>query len=545
MSRLKYSPSDREVYTQPIVIGRHTGDNLAELPGVKAYGRGEGIPMNCFPLIGDDTYEDDRGVRPLILSDKLKPWVKDWLTEYQREGLRRVQHHTGALFYWACGAGKTAAAVAWATMGPTRSRTVVVTRAGTKQQWKREVEKLTNNCHPTILYGQTGTPIPRETEWVILSWEILPHWKDQLVYWMGGGPSNLIFDELHRGKSWIRREKYVRQDGSVGYRNKKNVSSSAAGLSRAASRRLGLTATPVRDRLSDLWAQLDLLEPDCWGSNWDFVHRYCDAVPGKFGGLNADGKSNVKELNLRMKTMTHVVKRAEMTKHLPPMRRQLAYLSKGEQSKPSAFSKDLKAAAKRGKQALFEMKLLEAASRKRKWITDLAKDSVEAGQKVTIFTGRRKDCERLAESIQKALPNKPVWCGHGGHPTADRDMLLRSYIKNETGCVLVATTDAFGEAVDGLQHTDLCCFALLPWTPGSVTQAEGRFIRQGQSRPCLIMYTVAEGTVDEHVADVLLNKLETVGEALEDEQAQGIADTLAGSDDEDAVIQSILELFEE
>ena len=124
-------------------------------------------------------------------------------------------------------------------------------------------------------------------------------------------------------------------------------------------------------------------------------------------------------------------------------------------------------------------------------------------------------------------------------------MLLRSYIKNETGCVLVATTDAFGEAVDGLQHTDLCCFALLPWTPGSVTQAEGRFIRQGQSRPCLIMYTVAEGTVDEHVADVLLNKLETVGEALEDEQAQGIADTLAGSDDEDAVIQSILELFEE
>ena len=49
------------------------------------------------------------------------------------------------------------------------------------------------------------------------------------------------------------------------------------------------------------------------------------------------------------------------------------------------------------------------------------------------------------------------------------------------------------------------------------------------------MYTVAEGTVDEHVADMLLEKLEQVVETLDDRDAENIADTLAGCDEEEIV----------
>ena len=58
----------------------------------------------------------------------------------------------------------------------------------------------------------------------------------------------------------------------------------------------------------------------------------------------------------------------------------------------------------------------------------------------------------------------------------------------------------------------------------------------------LIMYTVASGTVDEHVADVLLNKLQSVEAVLDDKESGEVANVLAGDQDEDAIIASILNL---
>ena len=54
------------------------------------------------------------------------------------------------------------------------------------------------------------------------------------------------------------------------------------------------------------------------------------------------------------------------------------------------------------------------------------------------------------------------------------------------------------------------------------------------------MYTIAEGTVDEHVADLLLTKLQTVEDVLDDEESGDVARTLGGDADEDAIIASIL-----
>ena len=135
-----------------------------------------------------------------------------------------------------------------------------------------------------------------------------------------------------------------------------------------------------------------------------------------------------------------------------------------------------------------------------------------------------------------------MWCGHGGDSLAEREHMVRDYADHEGPALFIGTHDAFGEAIDGLQHTDVVYFALLPWTPGQVTQAEGRFSRHGSDRPVLISYVVAEGTVDEHVADILLEKLEDVSVTLNDGETQSLADTLSGADNEEAIINSILEV---
>ena len=55
----------------------------------------------------------------------------------------------------------------------------------------------------------------------------------------------------------------------------------------------------------------------------------------------------------------------------------------------------------------------------------------------------------------------------------------------------------------------------------------------------LVSYVIAEGTVDERVADVLLAKLEDVYETLGDEEAGGVARTLSGEDNEEEILDQL------
>jgi SNF2 family DNA or RNA helicase len=91
-----------------------------------------------------------------------------------------------------------------------------------------------------------------------------------------------------------------------------------------------------------------------------------------------------------------------------------------------------------------------------------------------------------------------------------------------------------------LQDTDLMLIAMLPWTPGQIVQWEGRVARHGQKRPVLIQYLVCEGSVDEHVADVILTKLPAVESVAQDDSVSGLADQLRGSDNEEEILESIL-----
>ena len=474
----------------------------------------------------------------------LHPWVLDgFLTKYQNEGWD-FMFQKDAILWWACGSGKTLAALLWASSQGEEGKTLVITRAPARRQWQREVSHYTNG---RAVVGEGRTPLAleemRDADILILSWESMPYWVDAIDEWRKtAGRLFVVWDELHKGKAWKRKEKYLTRSGKTGYQWAENRASAACRISRMAYRRLGLTATLIRDRVADLWAQADIVSPNFFGSNWDFIHRYCDAKRSPFGGLDTSGRSNELELKQKLKKLVHVVSREEMARNLPPKRRQLVYLSKSDQVRPSGFAADMKRAAKNGAQALFEMKLLEAASRKRNWIAETVGDALDAGQKVCVLTGRRKDCEALAKLITKKAKDNPVWTGHGGDSTRFRDGIVAEYAAHEGAAAFVGTTDAFGEAIDGLQNTDLVIFGLLPWTPGQVTQAEGRFSRHGSKRSVLIMYTVAQGTVDEHVADILLTKLQAVEAVLDDKESGEVASTLAGDQDEDAIIASILSL---
>ena len=318
-----------------------------------------------------------------------------------------------------------------------------------------------------------------------------------------------------------------------------NVAAAAARLAREAQKRICTTATPIKDRVRDLWAQLDLTEPNAWGNATAFFDRYCDRKPGIYGGYDTRGSSHLDELNLRLKKVAHILDYHETHRQLPAKRRQSVYLLPEDQCAPTGgFAAELREAKKRGPGAVLEVRLAQAASKKRKAVLDMVEDHVSSGQKVAIFTGRRRDCDDLGSRIAKSQvvksKNATVWSAHGAQSTEFRQGIVDEYMSHPGPCVLVGTGHAFGESLN-LHDADAVFFVMLPYTPGQLRQWEGRFTRLGQKRPVVIYYVIAEDTVDEHIASILIDKLPAVQKVVKDEELALAGDILGGVDDAESI----------
>ena len=452
---------------------------------------------------------------------------------------------------------------------------LIVTRAASRIQYAREVEKFTKlKAHiirpaseirkKSISFEQyiDHCAEVNQRPVLVIGWESL---SDNLEKINSINPGVVIYDEAHRGKNskrWdivnlpdlpeneaeaalqLRKDKVEAQakngfikdteEGRKLFIPHVSTATAAADLARMVKKRILTTATPIKNKINDLWAQLDMAEPNAWGSATSWQDRHCDRKPGRYGGFDVSGESNVDELNERLKSCAHILSQFETHRHLPAKRRQSFYIAPEDQCKPLAgFAKEIKRAQERGATAVLEVKLAEAASRKRKAVMSLVEDHLGSNHKIVIFTARKADCEELGDEVRKLQIVKssklPVWHAHGELPVKARQDLVDLYMGNEGACVLVATGQAFGESLN-LQDTDAAIFTMIPYDPGNLKQWEGRFTRNGQKRPVTIYYAIAVGTVDEHVASILIDKLPAVEKVVKDEELAAAEGVLAGID---------------
>ena len=528
----------------------------------------------------------------LALSE-LQDWVlDDFLTPYQKEAIAATGHLRGTHLWHPTGSGKTLTAIMWSLL--TRGTIIAVTRAASRLQFGREFERFTS-LKPYVIRPLTKKKQIRLNDYldwcednrqrrvIIVGWEALTNNIYILEQLAAEGRASVIFDESHRGKSakrweaiplpaYVQTDEQTRQEfekeqekeakrrgGFVGDNEQfatrvmmipaVNTTTAASRLSKASQRVICTTATPIKDRVRDLWAQLDLAEPLSWGAASNWFYRYCDAKAGAFGGLDTKGESNLEELRDRLQLCVHSIAYEETHRHLPAKRRQSFYVSPEDQCRATAgFPKELKMAAKRGATAVLECRLAQAASKKRKAVMDLIADHLDSDHKVTVFTGRRRDVDQLGEALEKHHRIKKkgakIWASHGGTSATDRQQIVDDYMAFEGACCLVGTGDAFGESLN-MQDTDAALFVMLPYTAGQIVQWEGRFCRNGQKRPVTIYYVVAEGTVDEHIASLLISKMGAVEKVVGDKELASAKAAIGGTDNEDEVLASILAKLED
>lgn len=479
-----------------------------------------------------------------------------YLMAYQKDAILKTGHLDGAHFWHSPGSGKTITAIIWGLLVP--GLIVFVTRAGARGTIATEIRRVTT-CSPLVVVGEQPLAIPPDTRFVVIGWENLPFHIDTIL---AAKPTTVIWDESHKGKNWKRWIAEPKRDKETGeaildeqgnlrldFIPRKNVANAVEALSMAAERRLATTASPIKDRVRDLWAQLDMVEPRAWARFYRWAERYCAAAPNRWGGIDTTGRAAepiMQELFLRLSFTVHNVPYSVTHRDLPAKRRLVTYLG------PELLSAGHNYAARKGEwgltgnEAAVFAKLRSAADMKRKAAIERVVEAAapdasgNGGGKVVVFTALRKDCEKFHAALVKALPKGvQTWMAHGDHSTTLRDEIREQYMAHTGPCVLVGTGDAWGESVN-LQDTDHAFIVMLPWTPGQIRQWEGRFVRRGMRRPCLIEYLIAEGTYDEVVAQMLIGKLPSVERIVKDEELMGFGKDIGGLADEGAVLDALV-----
>ena len=520
-----------------------------------------------------------------VARGELKQHVLDMATPYQFMNVAWCSTRPWTMNVWACGSGKTLGAImsALAKPGPV----LVVAPAKARHVWWSQVQEYTNitpfRIRPVSERRKKDGTLEeyldtcrRENErpFVIIGAESL---ADNMDAARSVEPTTLILDEIHTHGSRKRWTAIQEADGSVSFERKKTAASNRANskvsretravavmdISRLPSlnRRIGLTATPLDDgRPRRLWSQLDLLSPGGFSHSYSrFAMRYCDARPGKYGGLDDSGSSRMTELKDRCSYMVHEVPYSESHSSLPDTRVQVVYLSNSQLNRAERWSddktfgqaikglvKEVKSEGVSARERVVEARLAEACSKKRRYVTEEVLEGLKGGGKVVVFTARRRETDLWAHAVRRevtrgdeAQGKVPVWVAHGGIPESERDEMIDAFRDSEGPCCLIATGQSVGTGVDGMQTADLAIFAMLPWKPGDFVQWKGRFDRLGGS-PTLLKVIVAEGTYDTRVVDILVDKFGPIESFLKADELEGLGEKLRGTEDKDALINSII-----
>lgn len=557
-------------------------DAVRKIPGVRIGPRAVRVPLNAIRAVyaqlqplGEqfkpkeglselDRRLPDLNAPPLAASEikNLKPgiaehgWDGQGLRPFQRAAIARSLQQRALEIVHPCGTGKTATAIACCQQQGAEGYVVVVTRAAHRKWWRAEIDYMTD-AGARIYLGAAGASAGIAAEgtpgarYQIVSFEMVESFEED---WRarGMGIAWLVIDEAHKIKdSRGVRRKAIRQ------------------LVRRADRQLQLTATPNPDRTRDFYGQFDVLEPGAWGmfalsqkrrqaddgpKPPTFSERYLDAHEDEYGHYDTRGSSNLHELKWRWAHIVHFVSEEETRASLPPVARQIHFVSreemlKGRKGTGMPALEGLRES--RTAQSWFEAKLAEAASRLRPYTVELTADVALAGGRVLILTGRHADVVAIGAALEKRLnpkerEEKRVWIraihggakDEGGLSPEEQEDVRGEYMAQKGAAVLVGTADILGESAN-LHSTDALIHAMLPWNYGQYRQRRGRVQRLG-GRRCTEHFLIGEGTVGEHVAEVFLSKLPAYETVTGDADAGALERDLSGMSDEAGILDALV-----
>ncbi|WP_328885124.1 DEAD/DEAH box helicase [Streptomyces sp. NBC_00316] len=391
--------------------------------------------------------------------------------------------------------------------------TLVVCPASLMGNWQREIEKFA-----------PGTPVRRfhgasrsleglvDGEFVLTTYGTM---RLDAVGLAGADWSMVVADEAQHVKN--PHSATAKQLRSIGARA-----------------RVALTGTPVENNLSELWAILDWTTPGLLGRLSTFRTRYARAVEGGSDPAAAERLAAlVRPFLLRRRKSdpgiapelppkTETDRAVSLTAEQAGLYEAVVRETLAEISGSDGFARrglvmklltELKQICNHPAQYLKEERPRIADRSGKVELLDELLDTILAEDASMLVFTQYVQMARLLEQHLAARGVRTQFL-HGGTPIAEREAMVDRFQEGATP-VFLLSLKAAGTGLNLTRAGHVVHFDRW-WNPAVEAQATDRAYRIGQTQPVQVHRLIAEGTIEDRIADMLARK-------------QGLADAVLGS----------------
>jgi SWI/SNF-related matrix-associated actin-dependent regulator 1 of chromatin subfamily A len=439
--------------------------------------------------------------------------LKKELFAFQKKGVAFIEAKNGrALVGDEMGLGKTIQALAWLQLHPKKRPAIILCPAHLKLNWAKETRE-TLSGDPKIQILQGTKPYPITGEIIIINYDILGKWLEKLQTIKA---QVLVFDEAHYIKnSTAQRTKATKK------------------LAKNIPHVIALSGTPIVNRPVEGFNIVQILDKTVFPNFWQFAHKYCGAKHNGFG-WDFTGATNKEELHkILAGTIMIRRKKADVLPDLPdklysyiPMEISNRNEYEAAETNFINYLRQIKGdgAAKKASQAehLVKIEALKQLTVKGKmeqainWIQNFITTG-NGDSKLVVFTVHKVVIDALMDEFKSIAVKVDGSCS-----AEQRHAAVEKFQNDPDTKLFVGNIQAAGTGLT-LTAASSVAFLELPWTPGELVQAEDRCHRIGQKDTVNVYYLLAEGTIEEKIAELLDEKrqvLEAVLDGNEVEETQ-------------------------
>ena len=439
------------------------------------------------------------------------------LLNFQKEGLDFLLKSSGnALLADEMGLGKTVQTLSYAATEKHTFPILVVAPLVTLNNWEREIQKflkkksrngrIIDSESPSVTMIRTGKSEELPTSDIyLINYELLFKRDDDLAKL---GLKTIVCDEVHNLRSKTTQK----------YKAVKKLAALPSILYR-----IGLSGTPIYNRGSEIWPIIDILKPGLLGSFKEFCEYFCY--------VNEKGKAIVlenKRASLRNELQKHVMLRRKKSDVLKELKDKVRYKEviaadtdyyleelnkiwqKVESEQKDANSEFIKSASYH---RAIQSERQIAGIAKVPHVINFVKNIMEIEESVVVFCHHKVIHKLLHDSLQEFFPVSII----GGQSDSFRQNEIDKFQRGESK-LMIAGIRA-GNVGINLTRAKYVIFAELDWSPAIHRQAEDRLHRIGQKNTVFAYYLIGQGTLDDHVANILVDKSYEI-DAIMDESAE-------------------------
>jgi len=426
------------------------------------------------------------------------------LLNFQKEGLDFLLKSSGnALLADEMGLGKTVQTLSYVATEKQTFPVLVVAPLVTLQNWDREISKFVKkksrngriieneSSSSTIIRTGKLQELPI-TDFYIINYELLYKRLPDLAKL---NIKTIVCDEVHNLRSKTTQK----------YKAVKKLAALPG-----VTYRIGLSGTPIYNRGSEIWPIVDILKPGLLGSFKEFCEYFCY--------VNEKGKAIVlenKRASLRNELQKHVMLRRKKSDVLKELKDKVRYKevidadteyyleeldkiwTKLEEEQKDAETEFKKSASY---QRAIQSERQVAGIAKLPHVINFVKNIMEIEESVVVFCHHKVIHKLLHERLSEFSPVSII----GGQTDTVRQDQIDKFQKGESK-LMIAGLRA-GNVGINLTRAKYVIFAELDWSPAIHRQAEDRLHRIGQKNTVFAYYLIGNGTLDDHVANILVDK---------------------------------------